>query len=85
MGVSSGIKVLHSVKGLSQGELALIARGFAELQDAPPIDVVDGSNILYRLDLKIKAAAESLADLAATGLTLCPVYDNNIRQKLNML
>jgi hypothetical protein len=46
MGVRGGIKVLHSVKGLSRGELALIARGWAEAQEIPPIVVVDVSNIL---------------------------------------
>jgi hypothetical protein len=72
MGVSSGIKVLHSVKGLRQGELVLIARGWTEAQEIPPIVVVDVSNILYGLDMEIKAAAEYLADLAATGLTIRP-------------
>ena len=81
MGVSGGIKALHSVKGLSRGELALIARRWAEAQEVPPIVVVDVSNILYGLDLKIKAAAEYLADLAATGLTIRPVCDNDIRPK----
>ena len=82
MGVRGGIKVLHSVKGLSRGELALIARGWAEAQEVPPIVVVDVSNILYGLDLKIKAATEYLAGLAATGLTIRPVCDNDIRPKV---
>ena len=82
MGVSSGSKVLHSVKGLSRGELAHIARGLAEAQEVSPIVVVDVSNILFGLDLKIKAAAEYLADLAATGLTIRPVCENDIRPKV---
>ena len=82
MGVSGGINVLHSVKDLSRGELALIVRGWAEAQEVPPIVVVDVRNILYGLDLKIKAATEYLADLAATGLTIHPVCDNDIIPKV---
>ena len=44
--------------------------------------LVNVSNILYGLDLKIKAATEYLADLAATGLTIRPVCDNDIRPKV---
>ena len=70
---------MHSVKGLSRGKLTVIIRGLAEAQQISPIVVIDISNILYSLDLKITAAVEYFTNLAATGLTISPVCDNGIR------
>jgi len=72
MGVSGGIKALHSVKGLSRGELALIARRWAEAQEVPPIVVVDVSNILYGLDLKKKSSHRKFGRLGCHWINHSP-------------
>ena len=80
MGVNHGAQVLHSIKGLSMGDVADICKKMAltKQMETPTIDV-DCSNLSFKVGKHPQWLARFLMRWANTGLCVVPVCDARVR------